>query len=191
MDTRFPSALKDKQNGVVLLVALVLLVVVTVLGLSGMSTTTLEYLMSSNQQARVNAFQQAESGIDAVSSDLTNFPVAGVLGATRCTAGFDNSRYTNASSEVTCGSYDVSVPTSFDLTYSRADITRIPPLLSPAPRYFETSAERMKVATFEVDSRYDARKIKGGRAQHDQGIIVTVLTPGEETVVRGSDIDTN
>lgn len=180
----------NRQRGVVLVVALVLLVAVTLLSLAGISTTTLELKMATNQQARVNAFQQAEAGIDAVVTDLNNFPVTGTVGAERCTTDFDNtSKYYDASGEVNCGSYDVIVPGSFSLARSRMAIERMPPRLQPAPRFVETSAEKLKVATFKVDSRYDGRKVSGGRAEHNQGVIITVLTPSEETVIRGGDID--
>lgn len=175
-----------RQKGVVLVVALVLLVAITLLSLAGMSTTTLELLMATNQQARTDAFQQAEAGIDAVSSVLDNFPVSGLVGQERCTAGFDDT-----GTDVNCSSRDLVVPSEYDLTYSRAAVGRIPPRLQPAPRYLETSAEKLKVATFKIDSRFDARAIRGGRAEHHQGLFVTVLTPSEETVIRGDDIDTN
>lgn len=174
----------SRQSGVVLVVALVLLVAITLLSLAGMSTTTLELLMATNQQARTNAFQQAEAGIDAVSSDLDNFAVSGAVGSERCTPGFDDTN-----TDVSCGASDLNVPAAYDLTYSQAAVGRLPPRLQAAPRFIETSAEKLKVATFEIDSRYDARDTRGGRAEHHQGIIVTVLTPGQETVIQGDDID--
>lgn len=186
-----PCTTPKRQEGVVLLVALVLLVVVTILSLAGMSTTTLEFMMASNQQMRVDAFQQSEAGIDAVSSDLTNFQVSGLIGAGRCTTGFHDTDKYYEDNDVVCSSGTVSVPDGFSLDRSRAAVERIPPLLQPAPRFIETSAEKLKVATFKIDSRYDSRASRGGRAEHNQGIIITVLTPSEETVVRGDDIDVN
>lgn len=181
-----------RQNGVVLVVALVLLVAITLLSLAGMSTTTLELMMATNQQSRVNSFQQAEAGIDAVTANLNNFPVSGAVGAERCTPGFeDTSKYYDATDEIDCGSFDVTTPDAFDLTHSRAAVRRMPPLLQPAPRFIETSAEKLKVATFKVDSRYDARETRGGRAEHNQGLLVTVLTPSEELVISGDNVDLN
>lgn len=187
-----PVRLPNRQKGVVLVVALVLLVAITLLSLAGINTTTLELRMASNQQARVNAFQQAEAGIDGVKTDMSNFAVKGLVGQGRCTTDFhDTSRYYDATGEVSCDTYDVSVPGQLDLTYSRVAIQRLPPRLQPAPRFVETSAEKLKVAAYKIDSRYDARDMRGGRAEHNQGMIVTVLTPGEETIVRGEDIDLN
>ena len=175
------------QDGVVLVVALVLLLAITLLSLAGMSTTTLELMMATNQQARVNAFQQAETGIDAVTSNLDNFRVTGPVGASRCTAEFHNQRYYDATGEIDCDAFDLALPAGFDLTRSRAVVERLPPLLQPAPRFMEASFENLKVATFKIDSRYDAREVRGGRAEHAQGMLVTVLTTGEETVISGED----
>jgi len=188
---RQPLNLSAKQRGVVLVVALVLLVAVTMLSLAGISTTTLELMMASNQQARINSFQQAQAGIAAVGSDLDNFQVTGGVGHVRCTADFHNSRYYDATGEVSCGSPDLAVPAAYDLTHSRTAVWRLPPLLEPAPRFTETSAEKLKVASYKIDSRYDARDRRGGRAEHNQGLIVTVLTPSEETVISSDDIDTD
>lgn len=191
MRSLHPVKLPDTQRGVVLVVALVLLVAVTMLSLAGISTTTLELMMATNQQARVNSFQQAQAGIAAVGSEPDNFRVTGGVGDTRCTAGFHDGRYYNAEDEVSCGSTDLVVSADYDLTHSRAAVRRLAPLLQPAPRFIETSVEKLKVATYKIDSRYDARDQRGGRAEHNQGLIVTVLTPSEETVVSGDDIDTD
>lgn len=192
MSRTLPHNPSTRQNGVVLVVALVLLVAITLLSLAGMSTTTLELMMATNQQARTNAFQQAEAGIDAVRSNLDNYRVSGPVGVERCTTDFDNtSKYYDASAEVDCDSYDISVPAGFDLDHSRVATERLPPLLQPAPRFIETSSEKLKVATFRTDSRYDARETRGGRAEHIQGMLVTVLTPTEEERVRDADFDTD
>lgn len=179
----------NHQQGVVLVVALVLLVAITLLSLAGISTTTLELMMATNQQARTNAFQQAEAGVDAVGSNLDNFAIVGLVGEQRCTPGFHDDRYYDASGEITCSSPDLAVPAAYDPTYSRATVGRLPPRLQAAPRFIETSVEKLKVATFKIDSRFDARETRGGRAEHNQGMIVTVLTPSEEEVISGDDID--
>lgn len=53
-----------KQRGAALVVGLILLMVLTVLGVSGMNTSTLELTMASNAQFQQDAFQAAETGID-------------------------------------------------------------------------------------------------------------------------------
>lgn len=61
--TRF-VALRSRQTGAALFVGLILLLVMTILGVSGMSTATLELTMAGNAQAQQQAFQAAETGID-------------------------------------------------------------------------------------------------------------------------------
>ncbi len=53
----------NKQQGIVLVVALLILVVMTVLGVSMLSTSTLEERMAGNIQAKNVTFQAAESCI--------------------------------------------------------------------------------------------------------------------------------
>ena len=63
------ATLPARERGAALFVGLVLLLVMTVLGVSGMSTATLELAMAGNAQAQQDAFQAAETGIDiAISS---------------------------------------------------------------------------------------------------------------------------
>ena len=53
------------QSGAALIVGLLLLVVITVLAVSGMSTATTELAMARNDQNYENAFQAAETGLEA------------------------------------------------------------------------------------------------------------------------------
>ena len=53
-----------RQNGAVLITALVMLVILTMLGLSSMGTNTMEERMAANNQDVNRAFQAAESGLD-------------------------------------------------------------------------------------------------------------------------------
>ncbi len=55
----------DNQRGAVLVTALVFLVILTLLGITSMSTNTLEERMAGNAQDANRAFQAAESGLRA------------------------------------------------------------------------------------------------------------------------------
>jgi type IV pilus assembly protein PilX len=61
---------RDTQRGAALIVGLVLLMVLTVLAISAMRTSTLDLAMAGNAQFRENAFQLAESGVQATLRDL-------------------------------------------------------------------------------------------------------------------------
>ncbi len=58
--------LQKRQQGAALVVCLVLLLVLTVLGISTMSTASVELRMAANDRFFENAFQLAETGIDTV-----------------------------------------------------------------------------------------------------------------------------
>lgn len=60
------------QNGAILVVGLVLLLILTMLGISTMSTASLELNMAGNDQFSENAFQLAESGIDVTLQQINN-----------------------------------------------------------------------------------------------------------------------
>lgn len=60
-----PCYKQGGQHGAALVVGLILLMVLTVLAISAMRTATLDLAMAGNTQYRENAFQLAESGIQA------------------------------------------------------------------------------------------------------------------------------
>ena len=61
------------QNGAVLITALVMLVLLTMLGLSSLTSTTMEERMAANSQEINRAFQAASSGLELVFSDEEAF----------------------------------------------------------------------------------------------------------------------
>jgi Tfp pilus assembly protein PilX len=62
-----------KQSGAALITALVLLLIMTMLGLSSMTTNTMEERMAANSQEINRAFQAAESGLDLAYTDVDAF----------------------------------------------------------------------------------------------------------------------
>jgi type IV pilus assembly protein PilX len=58
--------MSTQQSGAALIISLILLMVLTVLAVSTMRTASLGLLMAGNAQVRQNAFQLAQTGIDAV-----------------------------------------------------------------------------------------------------------------------------
>lgn len=65
-----PTFNPRRESGAILVVGLVLLLVLTVLGISTMSTASLELNMAGNDQFYENAFQLAESGLDTTIANL-------------------------------------------------------------------------------------------------------------------------
>jgi len=64
-----------KQSGAVLVMALVMLTVLTLIGVTSMSSSTLELKISSNSQQRNVAFQAAQSRIAFASADDASNPI--------------------------------------------------------------------------------------------------------------------
>ncbi len=65
------------ERGAALVISLILLLVLTVLGVSTMSTATMEMRMAANDQFLENAFQLAETGLD---TDIAQLNI-GILAA--------------------------------------------------------------------------------------------------------------
>lgn len=80
-----------KQSGAALVVGLILLVVITVLAVSGMNTATTQLAMARNDQTYENAFQAAETGLEAALAQ----------GQFNTLAGTTVTQYINSNDEVT------------------------------------------------------------------------------------------
>ena len=172
-------SLRQAQRGTALIVSLVLLVGVTLVSLSSIDTGMMELIMSGNEEARMTAFQQAQAGAESVLDEESNFLVAGLVGATNCTA---------SKSGETCSQTSLSFPAGIDANKHWARTERLNPLLACPPRLFGTSCDIFQVAHFSVDSRFSDVTVRGGRAQVVEGFMVTIPLPGEEKVVMDSEV---
>lgn len=73
-----------EQAGTALITALVLLVALTMVALSSMQSTSVQLQISGNDEASVEAYEYAQSVIDAVVENSTNFVVGSDTGYTVC-----------------------------------------------------------------------------------------------------------
>lgn len=62
---RYREALVRREQGVALVIAMVLLLIVTVLAISGMSTASAELIMAGNEQFHRRAIDAASAGVEA------------------------------------------------------------------------------------------------------------------------------
>lgn len=69
---------RARQRGVALIVALILLVVATLMGLAGISGTTLQERMSANMYDRSLAMQASEAALRAAEAAITANPAVGL-----------------------------------------------------------------------------------------------------------------
>lgn len=78
------NSLRRKQEGVALVVALILLLMVTVLALASIRGTSLQERMSANMYDRSLAFQRAEAAMRAAEDDITSHWRIADLGGVDC-----------------------------------------------------------------------------------------------------------
>jgi type IV pilus assembly protein PilX len=104
------------QQGVALVVALVLLVVATLIGLAGIRGTTLQEQMSANMYDRSLAFQRAEAALRAAEGAITANAKIDELGGVDCSPESGNFCEVVPSSAFTTSNADwISVDTPYDL----------------------------------------------------------------------------
>jgi len=72
------SAPGRRQGGAVLIVTLMFLVILTLLGVTAMTSTTMEERMAGNTRDSAIALQAAESALRDARRDISNLPVSGV-----------------------------------------------------------------------------------------------------------------
>ena len=75
----------SRQRGVVLIIALIILLALTIIGVSGMSTTSMQERMSANTRDRQIAFQAAEAALREGESFIANNAVNPIDFDTTCT----------------------------------------------------------------------------------------------------------
>ena len=67
----------ERERGMALIMSLVILMILTLLGITAMSTSSLEEKMSGNTQEGTRAFEVAESGLQNTLSDATQIVPSG------------------------------------------------------------------------------------------------------------------
>ena len=182
--------LPNQQQGVALAVAMILLLGVTVVSLASLNTSLLELVMAGNEQARMSAFQKAQSGLDAVEAEICAdykaffAPYVGTGYAVCASTGFDNKTcdvttlplpvdYVNpdalANTQIRArrfGTFQRSPPRGDD-TVNAADLST-----SVACRGYRPSSSLKSYAQILIESKYDAIASRGGRAHLVQGFLI-------------------
>lgn len=131
---------KAGQTGAVLAMALIFLLLLTILGISAITTTTLQEKMSGNMQDRNLAFQAAESAlrdgerhIDAAINSGTSFTAACTNGL--CTPALATASTINDDVWKTTGIVDWSSSSTTSLKFGDITLAVDLPGVSEQPRY--------------------------------------------------------
>lgn len=156
-----------KNNGTALITALVLLLALTVIALSGIQTSSVQLLISNNDETTVAAQEYAQSVIDAIIEKPSNFVVGAANGYTICT-----------SSETGCNANTLTLTSS--MFGSGGVNARIQLLkVSATPRMANgNSASVTQGAYFSVTGKYDKTSGSGGKANIVQGYVM-ILPNGQ------------
>ena len=154
-----------KNKGTALVTGLVLLLALTVIALSGIQTSSVQLLISNNDETTVAAQEYAQSIIDAVIEKPSNFKVGASNGYTRCT------------SSETCDdntmTFTSSMFSSIGGVNARIELLKV----SATPRMVNgNSANVTQGAYFSITGKYDNTSNAGGKANIVQGYVMILPT---------------
>lgn len=159
---------RHRQQGAILVVALMFLIAITLLTLSSMRATNIGLYMAQNEESRIAAEQAAQALADAIVANPSATPVYGMQGFTACTAG-----------QTDCDRYDLPVgnpvlEAAIASDHISARVERVGPIFRPPPRVVESSIDKFTSAGFRVTTTYDRMDEGLGRQQVSQGVLVLV-----------------
>jgi hypothetical protein len=157
-----------KQNGTILMIALVFLVAITLLSTSSMRSSSIGLFMAQNEESRFTAEQAAQALADAIVANPASTPVVGLTGFKFCTSGVAG-----------CDRNDLSVENpelayAIASNYMQARVERTGAEFTPPPRVTESSIDKFTSASFTVITTYDRVAEGRGRQQVTEGVLVLV-----------------
>jgi len=157
-----------RQNGAILVIALMFLVAITLFTISSMRSSKIGLLMAQNEESRIAAVQAAQALADAIVSNPASTPVVGTVGYTACTAGQYN-----------CDRNDLPInnevlESAVASAYLSARVERTGTIFRPPPRVVESSIDKFTSASFTVVTEYDRVAEGLGRQQITEGVLVLV-----------------
>lgn len=168
------------QRGVALAVSLLILLVLTVITVTAMRSSIFELQMARNEQARVEAFERAQSIIDAVVAVVGNMPVTAGYGYCLATDKISSIVSPDNGSNIDCKDESIEFEPALDedavMEDAVAVVERISPEFVTPPRQVGSSTAVFEGAQFSVTARYDGTESKQGRAELVQGVLVLVPT---------------
>lgn len=159
--------LHQRQQGMVLIVSLLLLLVMAMLAMTVSQTNVLQLQMSGNDQAKTESLQHGLAITDAIIADKGNTAVVGDVGFRLCDADLSTG----------CDDYVIAVepavldPNNATINYY---VERVGPELTSAPFLDEesaSSASAFSVARQEIVVSYDRSSSGLGKVEVVQGLL--------------------
>lgn len=162
-----------QSNGAALVTALVLMVSLTMFALASMRGSTTQLTLSGNDEASVEAAERAQSIVDAVVDETSNFVVAGDEGYSVCTSNVSG-----------CDKNTISLSgapfSSSESDAVKARVVRLAPESVSLPRgVAETSGDKFDSALFSIRGEFDESGLNRGKATVVQGYLMLVPKAGQ------------
>jgi hypothetical protein len=167
MDNRVLQG-RQRQQGAVLVVALMFLVAITLLTISSMRSSNIGLHMAQNEESRIAAIQSAQALADVIVANPAATPVVGKSGFTACTPGQPNCDRNNLPVSDPMLASDVA---NYHLS---ARVERTGGTFQPPPRAVESSIDKFTSASFKVTTTFDRVDEGLGRQAITEGIMVLV-----------------
>jgi hypothetical protein len=159
-----------RQQGMVLIVSLLLLLVMALLAMTVSQTSVLELQMSGNDQVKTEALQHGLAITDAIIADKDNTAVVGDVGYRLCDPGLSTSGCDDNLITVDSGAIDADADPG-EIDYY---VERVGPELTSAPFLDEanaSSASSFAVARQEITVSYDRSSEGLGKVEMVQGLL--------------------
>ena len=162
----FKSA--KKQQGAILVIALIFLVAITLYTISAMRSSRIGLQMAVNDESRIAAIQAAQALSDAIVANPGSTPVVGKTGYTVCTAG----EYGCDNSGLVVD--DQTLAGQIQSNYVSARVERVGTVFRPPPRSVESSIDKFTSASFSITTTFDRAEDGLGRQQVSEGVLVLI-----------------
>lgn len=154
-----------QSSGTALITALVLLVALTLVALSGIQSTSVQLQISGNDEATVEAYEYAQSVVDAVIEKSTNFVVGANIGYTTCL---------NAGPGCNASSINLT-ETMFSGVNLQAKVELLK--IGQSPRLVNgNSTSQTNGAYFSITGEYDETANSRGKSEVVQGYVMIIPT---------------
>ena len=170
---------KKKNNGAVLILAMVFLFLLTMIAATVMQTSQQEFQMAGNNQFREEASLRAQAIASELSAEYDNFPVSGDIGYTICDPNAPVAECDDRFS-VQPG-FGTAAPIGVEISYQ---VERQGPLLLESLPFRQSessvsSSPAFDAAIFEVQVAVDGSSVRLGRAEVVQGVAVVVASSSQ------------
>lgn len=161
------------ERGAALLMALVLMALLTVVAASTLRVSSTGLRVAVNEELRSDAFQNAQSLVDAVLAVPANLTITLAVDETNCVAGMTGCDRTTLVLRDGQGAAVTSAQLAD--SGSAVRVRRVDPETSTPPRNTGYSAVRFQASYLQVESGYDGTAGGWGRSGLNEG--VTVIVP--------------